>query len=331
MPGSGGEQRTVVGSWFRHRGECPVCQGTGARRLLELPYDRGPVYRYLKRYYEEKGRFEGEYLEGAVYRVVECARCGLLYQEFVPTDALLDRVYGVWIDPVAAAARSEAPRGARVLNLVAELALLYHWRRGARLKVLDYGMGHGHWCAMAKLFGHEVHGFEVEDTRNQNAENRLGIRVVRYDEIPAGGYDYINSTSVFEHLPEPLAILKHLSAGLKPGGIVRLAVPDGRRIRRLLGTRDPVFTKGHPRSLNDIVPLQHLNCFRARSLRQLGLAAGLVPCRPPLRPVIAARQRWHFPVGFVKNLGQPLRNTLVDQGTMLHGGGLSLYFVRPKQ
>jgi SAM-dependent methyltransferase len=95
------------------------------------------------------------------------------------------------------------------------------------------------------------------------------------DEIPARRFDLINAEQVFEHLPEPLDTLRHLSRGLKPGGLLRIGVPNGTGLKQSLAAWDWTAPKGSARSLNAVAPLEHLNCFTRTSLLVLAETAGL--------------------------------------------------------
>jgi len=287
-------------------------------------YTTGPIFEYLKKYYTEKGAFEPEYLEGAVYKVVECEECGLIYQEYIPDNELLSRVYSVWLDPKAAAQRNIKALGSNAAQYVREQWLLRYWAKGKRLHVLDYGMGHGRWCETAAAFGHKVDGFEYEDARNENARRRELFDVVSYDDIARKQYDFINTEQVFEHLSDPLETIKHLVRGLKSGGMIRLSVPSGRLIKNSLSSEHGYnFSKRARAGLYPIVPLQHLNCFAGESLVKIATIVGLKQYRFSLVQMIASQQDWRTPKQTSVNILKPIYVRLrYDDGVMK-------YFVKP--
>jgi SAM-dependent methyltransferase len=88
--------------------------------------------------------------------------------------------------------------------------------------------------------------------------------------------DFINAEQVFEHLPEPLAALQNCHRWLKPGGILRIAVPNGSRILSLVEGK-----KWHFDTMPTI-PLEHINTFTPQSLRSFGERNGFRAIHPPL-------------------------------------------------
>ncbi|MDX6711018.1 MAG: hypothetical protein QOH96_2034 [Blastocatellia bacterium] len=313
--------RNSTAGYFVYRSCCPVCSNDKKRLLVNEPFDDGPIYEHIREYYKKKGLFEPHYLEGAFYRVVECTDCRLIFQEFVPNDELLCRIYAHWTFPEAAATRNLENLGSNVQQYVKEQLLLKYWSNDRKLRVLDYGMGHGRWCEIAYAFGHKVYGYEFEDTREKNATQRGVVNVVAYDDIAKGEFDFINAEQVFEHLTQPMEVLRHLVKGLKPGGMIRIGVPSGILVKRNLSRGTGYdFRKRQRFGLNPIEPLQHLNCFTAQSLVRLGNEAGLNRYLFPIIHLIAAQQNWRFPKGFLYNILHPLYTRL------RYNGGSEQYF-----
>ena len=148
---------------------------------------------------------------------------------------------------------------------------------------LDFGMGWGKWCFLAKAFGCETYGLELSEERRQHGI-QSGITVLGWDDLTTQKFDFINAAQVFEHVTEPLDTLKALVASLNPGGIVRIGVPRGWDIKRRLKIWDWKLPDTHPDSLNPVAPLQHINCFSFRSLEAMGRLAGLEPEAPKAEP-----------------------------------------------
>jgi hypothetical protein len=90
---------------------------------------------------------------------------------------------------------------------------------------------------------------------------------------------------VFEHLTRPYETAVELAGLLRVGGILRISVPSGLHTVRRLKVGDWSASTTSLRTLNSVAPLQHVNCFRHRSLVELGRRAGLelVTLTPRLR------------------------------------------------
>jgi 2-polyprenyl-3-methyl-5-hydroxy-6-metoxy-1,4-benzoquinol methylase len=238
----------------------------------------------MARVYAPAGSALWKELEGVEFRLEECARCRLIYQVHVPDGHLAIALYEAWINPGSTKRKEIAYDLNTPLTFLAEIAAAVRFLGGvpSKLRVLDYGMGWGSWCAVAKGLGCQVFGTELSESRRQDATAR-GIGIVEEEDIPGQGYDLINTEQVFEHLPDPRSAFGHLAKGLRPGGLMKISVPPSRGIRRLLKSPDWEAPKGSRRTVNPVAPLEHLNCYSRKSLEMLGLAAGLVPIRLPLR------------------------------------------------
>ena len=98
----------------------------------------------------------------------------------------------------------------------------------------------GYNCLVLDVFDTETLRKHAEDDPNIVSEryNRIeDVDVVsdasRLKEVIAekdltGKLNYIVSSHNFEHLPDPISFLQGCSVGLVPGGVLAMAVPDGR-------------------------------------------------------------------------------------------------------
>jgi len=230
-------------------------------------------------YYKKLGPgIELEFLEGSEYVLDECKSCGLVYQNQVPDGFLLNKLYDEWIDPEIWHEKYRKRRRAPYFLWLAQettRVLEYLDKPPASVSFLDFGMGWGNWCMIAKGFGCDVHGTELADTRMDNARE-LGVKPVPWKDLGKHKFDFINAEQVFEHLTEPLETLEYLKGALKPGGVIRINVPSGWDIKRRLDIWDWQLQSDDPDALSMLVaPLQHVNCFNYHALSTMGKAAGL--------------------------------------------------------
>jgi SAM-dependent methyltransferase len=247
---------------------------------------------------------EFEFLAGQEYILAECARCGLIYQVEIPNGALMHRLYEKWIDPAKVFDLYERNREiGSFAQAAAEIveAVRYFNAPQNQLRFLDYSMGWGHWCRVAKAFGCPVEGTEFNAACLEYARH-TGIPVVDGNALSPESYDFINVSQVLEHVPEPRKTLSQLKAALKPTGIIRIGVPDGWDIRERLLAWNWSEQKGGPQSLNAVAPLEHINCFNHHVLMNLAAAVGLelvdtapqiVPRKRPLTAVKAVLRPWY--------------------------------------
>jgi 2-polyprenyl-3-methyl-5-hydroxy-6-metoxy-1,4-benzoquinol methylase len=281
--------------------------------------DQPPVDLFLKEFYQESGVIDLGLLKNAVFSLRECAHCGLVFQEHIPNDSLMEILYEKWIDPSISYATHAKNDGLRRHAIYAQEILQvigYFHRNPPEIACLDFGMGWGKWAQMARAFGCQCDGCELSPARIAHAQAN-GITVIRWEEIPRKQYDFINADQVLEHLPDPLGTLRHLVSALKPSGLIHISVPDGSDIKRRLAIMDWSAPKGSKNSLNPVSPLEHINCFPRRSLVAMAEAAGLQLFKMPLS------NRYRFSIAAVslrftaRNLILPLQQDLFGKGTDL--------------
>ncbi len=301
---------------FVRRSLCPACESDGAKILYQSSYDHGPVFDMLSKYYSRP--WEPQYLRGATYCLARCRSCRLVYQVDVPSDELLSRIYEHWIsdDPVRDVrlrwSGGENSYAYDFQEITAAISVL--GGRPWEMKFLDFGMGWGEWCHLALSCGVEAFGSELSCARIMHAQ-RKGICTVTWDEIPSHEFDMINSEQVFEHLVEPLLVLRHLALALKPHGLLRIAVPNGEDVERRLRVGNWTAARGSRNSLHCVHPLEHINCFSRHSLVRMAALAGLKPFAIPLNVQYFRSMAWTSGKRMVRNLARPLYRSLLHRGT----------------
>lgn len=298
------------------RTSCPICGEISGKSLLSLPYSDARIFRYLSSHYA--GRWQPERLNGHFYTVVLCRTCGLIYQKTIPNGPLLKDIYDTWIPGEA----KDRLRKRYTLEDYVYLASQVHWlilnagMRPSELKVLDFGMGWAEWTNMARAYGCNAFGAELSEERIAHAK-AIGIPIVDWESIPGSGFDFINTEQVFEHLIDPVGVLKHLVSGLGRGGLIKISVPDGSRVRSLISGLDRIdkFKQG---ILMPVHPLEHINCFRHQSLLRLARAAGLEPARPSLLKMYDAFSGWFSLRRAAKNLLRPIYRHIFPKSTFVY-------------
>lgn len=92
------------------------------------------------------------------------------------------------------------------------------------MSVIEFGSGGGY--LLAKIEAKEKIGIEINDTAREAAKI-IGIKSVKYiNDVPDNFADIILSTSVLEHVENPLGVLRELYNKLKEGGKIIFYVPN---------------------------------------------------------------------------------------------------------
>ena len=274
-----------------------------------MPFDEAPMRGYLIDFY--RGRVQPDQLAQGRYMLIRCSTCGLIYQRDVPDAALLEHLYddAMPIEPEAGrAARGFTARRGYAFQV--EEMLKYFGTHPADVHVLDYGMGWGNWLQMAQGYGCRAAGTELSAARAEAPAP--GIEVLDGAALPAERFHFINTEQVFEHLVDPGLSGEQLVAALRPGGILRISVPNGTNVPELLADADWSAPKGSPRSLNAVAPLEHLNCFSHESLTHFGSERlNLVPMQYPVRQFLEPWERIRFAVSAVVHALRPPKGTML--------------------
>lgn len=301
------------------RGQCPGCRRTSARTLYSEPLDSPGITRYMQDHYGS--RVERDFA-GYDYELAQCGHCGLAFQAQVPAPELLEEIYDRWL-PATEREAVAARWGLDDYRYLAEQVqfMLDHFRmRPASIKALDFGFGWAEWAKMAGAYGVDVCGAELSQVRIDYAQS-IGIPVVDSGALPQDEFHFINTEQVFEHLLEPGDMLRKLAKALRPGGLVKISVPNSAKsIRKLLGTKN--FGALDSSDIMAIAPFEHINAFTHDSLSALGREAGLVPMRPSLRKLYNASSGWMAPKSALKTLARPVYRHLYPKSTFV-------YFARP--
>lgn len=295
-----------------HRTRCPVCESAPCASGLRLPYGSGVLAGFVQ------ACPVGSLLAGEFYHILHCPRCGLRFQELVPGMAEAAVLYAGGAELGAGKARP-LPELAHLAEDAIHIRLLMPDRRP---KVLDFGMNRGDWAAMSGAFGCEIWGTDIDDAAATAAKER-GVRFVRFENLATADYDFINADQVFEHLTDPVSVLRVLEHSLRPGGWLKLSTPGDRRITaKLARARAGGYDEAEwRREFDSLAPLVHVNLFERRSLVALGMHAGLEPYRLPLRIAYAAMVLFHTRRQWNRNLVNPWKRW--------RGGGTWQYFKKP--
>lgn len=100
-------------------------------------------------------------------------------------------------------------------------------------KILDYGCGRGDFVALGRARGHDVSGADSFTGAYAAWANEMApaaaTAFVRIEggriDAPDAHYDIVVSNYVFEHIAEPLPVLREIDRVLKPGGVFLALFP----------------------------------------------------------------------------------------------------------
>lgn len=179
------------------------------------------------------------------FHVRRCARCGLLFQNPVPSPAALARHYPDSYAPYSAPEMRIGPAAVRELRrrgyahldappgfalplwdslqgrYDVDTLLLPDFVPGGRL--LEIACASGTRLSLLRRLGWTCEGIEFSETAAQAARDRgFKVRTGRVEDllsrVPDASLDALVAGFVLEHLQDPFAVARLVAAKLKPGG-----------------------------------------------------------------------------------------------------------------
>jgi 2-polyprenyl-3-methyl-5-hydroxy-6-metoxy-1,4-benzoquinol methylase len=216
---------------------------------------------------------------GLQFPIVQCTSCGLYYCRIQPTLEELGAIYEGY-DSHHEKQWDDLQDGFNV-KLVKLLKKLSN--SGGTL--LDLGAGTGKFLSEAQDRGYHVMGVEPIKEACRTAHEKYGIAMVPstledYLAATNDQFDIITLLNVFEHLPDPLEVLRMIHRRLKDGGLCVLVVPNTDFtlllgfVRRLFRSRDPYLLYAKKFGQQAFNPPYHLTAFTPRGLRATAHKAG---------------------------------------------------------
>lgn len=194
---------------------CALCGGNDTIQLFDLP-DRlfaRPQVRAI---------------------LVQCRRCGLIYQNPRPTLGEMAQhylpEYELYAPQSTQTPISSGLRLAYDYGMRKRAGFVTRHRRGGRL--LDIGCATGLFLHTMRNSGAwDVEGVEInpEATRAARAQFHLDVRTGTLEQagFASQAFDVVTMWDVFEHVHDPAQTLEEIQRILKPQGLLVLRVPNG--------------------------------------------------------------------------------------------------------
>ena len=167
---------------------------------------------------------------GISVSIVKCKDCGLVFSNPMPIPINIQDNYGVppeqyWKPEYFKIGENEYSSAVEVLKTK------FGFQPG--MKTLDIGAGLGKHMIVLEKSGFDAYGLEPSEPFYQRAIDKMGISPEKLKlssmeeaEYPENFFDFINFSAVLEHLQDPSDSINRAMKWLKPGGIMRIAVPS---------------------------------------------------------------------------------------------------------
>lgn len=169
---------------------------------------------------------------GISVSILRCKSCGLIFSNPRPEPARFEDHYGV--SPESYWTPEQLHVDPRTREEIVYW-LKFFTKGVAKPKVLDVGTGTGKWMKVFEAEGSDVYGLEPSPTFAEFAIRSNHISPDKLQQCPVeeakyedNFFDYISYGAVLEHLYQPSECIERSMKWLKPGGILRIEVPNAR-------------------------------------------------------------------------------------------------------
>jgi len=202
----------------------------------------------------DKKEFVGEKNTHQLFR---CAQCGFIFVDPIPSADELTAFYQNYkVNPNYA--RKTDAKIARSKRRIAR-----HMHRAPGKKFLDVGCNIGTGVEAARLLEFDAYGIDIDSESVGLAQDlypRNQYHAGPIESLPAtwGNFDFIYSSEVIEHLPDPHAYYNALTARMAKSALLYITTPDAGHWRI---PRDFV-------SWQDVKPPEHLLYFTKPTLKR---------------------------------------------------------------
>ena len=224
-----------------------------------------------------------QHMFGEDFRVVRCTSCGLIRTNPRPTPEWKRHFYDPDCNGYAESQGRDfiyAPDPNRLPGYARLLELIHSYCADGS-KLLDVGCASGLFVHEAIRSGFDAVGCDCSANAVAWGRRQFGVEIICCPAealiAPDGEYDVITLLHVFEHLPDPLGVLREMRRILKPGGILILETVNytahyqmEERLRFLI----PLYNLVTHRQGLPWVPFDHVYQWSPEPLRRAMREAG---------------------------------------------------------
>ena len=196
---------------FITRKECISCKSKNIEILKSKPFLSDIIFDYLKSYYGVNVKDLN--LENQNLEYSSCINCSMVWQKYILNKESLEYLYETLISAEWSLNKRECGSYNQFSSYIEDakrVKYFYPNKQPRDVKVLDFGMGWGHYCIASNAVGFDAYGCELSNVRIKFAQIH-GVKVIKNTkEINDNYYDFINTQQVFEHLSDPFEIMREL-------------------------------------------------------------------------------------------------------------------------
>ena len=266
---------------FIKRENCINCNSSNLYPLWQGKFADEPIRSFIQRcnYSEDVVKMLGE----ETFSLVSCRNCETTFHQHILTAEFLNILYSQWINDIQIEhLEAEVRTGKKSdssfevnrqsVKHILRLQKLRKQFASDEFRILDYGCGDGNFLMFAKVFGFHTYGIDFSSTRKERAAQAGIIIYNNLENLSTSQVNRMHCVTLFqvlEHLENPLLVLNEIANIMEDGGILIVEVPDCKGITQ-------------PQNFSEfcyVHPLEHINAFTPKTLKQICIQAGFVPIK----------------------------------------------------
>lgn len=253
---------------------CPLCKSDNRSVLFSEKHNNPSFFEFIKiekffskAFYESYNSGE---LNKLLYEIAECNHCHFIYLTEVLNDNGMRLLYNEWLDKELLKVYYKNQKFSTYEEGMLKV-IKKHFRKKGKINIMDFGAGYGNFCSIAIKLDCNTFAYDLSTDKNDQINN-MGVTIINKFDRYKGYFNFIYVNQVFEHVSNPLELLKNLRECLADDGIIFMATPNCKAIKKIIqeeGLSQNLFLL--------LSPHQHINAFNNNSLKLLGTKAGLKP------------------------------------------------------
>jgi len=273
---------------------CPICGGSKFKVCFSIRYgafknNKSMNYSFLK------------LKDDTVFHIRKCVNCKFVFVNPRLKQAAFEMCYNEAKSskynfdnpayrPGSLRERSNARKG-KYIHIQHLMACLSLAELDNELSLLDFGCGFGRTISLAKEFGIDSFGIEIDRFRKEFCK-KLGLKVyspIEFEnQFPDKHFDIIISTAVIEHVNDISNYFEFIGKVSRKGTIFFVSGPTP-------GIIDKERRRG---KFKNVHPIEHINFFTVSLLDEIMKKYSFVPCGE--RDFSLRRNASDFVKGFLK-------------------------------
>jgi hypothetical protein len=261
----------MVSKAFKIRKDCPFCESSNTNLIYKKSFEDKNIRTFLKKHLDNN--FPLFILKKKYFDVMECSNCSGIFQKNILTEHYNKKFYEDYVPHEESLIKKEIQKN--ILERKYEQENIYikkSFNNAKKIKVLEIGAGWGFWSIFAQKNGLDVTAVEISATRRKYLIKNK-IKVHKSIHTINDKFHFIFSDQTFEHLSEPLKMLKDSSKLLLKKGVIFLKVPPGIYIKKKLNSN-------YVPSNDELIPLEHINVFNRKVNKKMAAKCNLLYIYP---------------------------------------------------